>query len=96
MALTSAHPSAIKSASLRRVRRHARRATGHLKRSPRSRLTTDHGGRSIGTWLISHDGRQVPQDKKAGAVGVAAMSDGPKRGREYDKVWILEEVKSHQ
>src|SRR4029077_17567545 len=38
---------------------------GHLKRSLPSRFTTDHGGRSIGTWLISHDGRHVPQDRKA-------------------------------
>ena len=38
---------------------------GQRKRSPLSRLTTDHGGLSIGTWLISHDGRHVPQDRKA-------------------------------
>ena len=38
---------------------------GHLKRSLPSRFTTDHGGLSIGTYLISHDGRHVPQDRKA-------------------------------
>jgi len=38
---------------------------GHLKRSLPLWFTTDHGGMSIGTWLISHDGRQVVQDRKA-------------------------------
>jgi hypothetical protein len=34
----------------------ARWQPGHLKRSPRTRFATDHGGWSISTWLISHDG----------------------------------------
>ena len=38
---------------------------GHLKRSLGSRFTTDHGSLSIGTYLISHDGRHVLQDRKA-------------------------------
>jgi hypothetical protein len=29
------------------------------------RSTTDHGGWSIGTWLISHDGSHVTQYRKA-------------------------------
>jgi len=38
---------------------------GQRKRSPLSRLTTDHSGLSIGTYLISHDGRHVLQDRNA-------------------------------
>ena len=38
---------------------------GHLKRSLPLRFTIDHGTWSIGTWLISHDGSHVTQNRKA-------------------------------
>jgi hypothetical protein len=39
------------------------RHPGQRNRSPLFRLTTDHGGMSIGTWLICQ--RHVLQDRKA-------------------------------
>src|ERR1700704_4769206 len=45
--------------------------SGHLKRSLPLWFTTDHGGRSIGTWLISHD-RLARSAEKEGEVVLAA------------------------
>jgi hypothetical protein len=44
---------------------HGLSAPRTLERSSRSRFTTNHGGRSIGTWLISQNGRHVLQHRKA-------------------------------
>jgi hypothetical protein len=62
---------------------------GHLKRALPSRSTTDQGGLSIGTYLISHDGKHVPQDRNASVSSPPTLPVLPDRSPINDdsKAW---------